>query len=101
MDTNKEHPVKTWNYRVMVDADGNYNIREVYYNEDKAIEGWTDECSPYGEELDELISDLNYMMKALTQDVLVESDLIDDKIEEIKNDINSEQEARESEDEQE
>ena len=43
---------KTWNYRVMVDGDGNYSIREVYYNDEKAIEGWTEECSPFGETYD-------------------------------------------------
>lgn len=88
---------KTWNYRIMVDADGNYTFREVYYNEEKAIEGWTEECSPFGENLEELTNDLNYMLKALAQDVIIESDLIIDKIEEIKNDIEQEILAEEAE----
>lgn len=79
--------MKTWNYRVMVDADGNYTIREVFYNEDKAIEGWTDECAPFGENFDQLKQDMEYMLQALSRDIIIEAHLMDDKLEEFKDEL--------------
>jgi len=84
---------KTWNYRVMVDGDGNYSIREVYYNDEKAIEGWTEECSPFGETYDELRNDMEYMFQSLSQDVIIEADLLTEKVEEMKNDLNMDEEG--------
>jgi hypothetical protein len=71
----------------MKDADGNFTIREVFYNEEKSIEGWTDEVSPFGETLEEITNDLGYMLSALEKEVLVEAEVLIDKIEEIKEEI--------------
>lgn len=80
----------TWNYRVMKDNDGHFTIRETFYNEEKNIEGWTEECSPFGETLEELSDDLNYMLSALDKEILIESEVLNKKIDEIKADITQE-----------
>lgn len=71
----------------MVNEDGHFNIREVFYDENKKIEGWTDECSPFGETLEELKSDMNLMMQAIQREVLIESEIMTDIIEDFKNDL--------------
>lgn len=78
---------KTWNYRIMVNGDGHYSMREVFYDENKNIEGWTDECSPFGETLEELTSDMNYMMQAFQRDILVESEILTNIVEDFKAEI--------------
>jgi hypothetical protein len=72
--------MKTWNYRLMVDENGYYSIREVFYDENKNIDGWTDECSPFGEDLNEIQQDINYMLQAFQRDILVESEIMTDTI---------------------
>lgn len=64
-----------WNYRVFrcADPDGSptYEIREVYYNEAKEIEGWTEgACAPMGETFRELIGDIAWLLAALDKPVL-------------------------------
>lgn len=57
-----------WNYRVVCRAEDDefvYEIREVYYNEDGSIEGWTERGStPAGNTIEELRSDLAKMVGA-------------------------------------
>ena len=71
----------------MVNGDGHYSMREVFYDENKNIEGWTDECSPFGETLEELTSDMNYMMQAFQRDILVESEILTNIVEDFKAEI--------------
>lgn len=56
----------TWNYRVIkydTDKDVICRIHEVFYNENRDIEGFTKEAVfPQGESLEELISDLQLMI---------------------------------------
>jgi len=64
-----------WNYRVIhnKDEEGNewYDIREVYYHEDGTPCMTTSEpCYPHGETLEELFSDLQYMLQDSKKEVL-------------------------------
>lgn len=56
----------TWDYRVIkhdTDKDVIYRVHEVFYDENKNIEGFTEKAvSPQGESLNELISDLKSMI---------------------------------------
>lgn len=56
----------TWNYRVIkydTNRDVVYRVHEVFYNENKNIEGFTEKAVfPQGESLEELISDLRLMI---------------------------------------
>lgn len=79
--------MKTWNYRIVVDKDGTYSFREVFYGENKNIEGWTDECYAVGEDLADLRKDMEYMMQAFDREVLIEDDIMVDILEGFKNDI--------------
>lgn len=69
----------TWNYRVFKFTDrsetSSFEIREVYYDEEGKPTGYTDgESAPLGMTLDELRSDLGWMLQALDKPVLEESD---------------------------
>lgn len=62
-----------WNYRVTYDDDvlPHYEVREVYYDDDGAVAGWTEQpMAPFGENLDELRDDLAKMQEALNRPVL-------------------------------
>ena len=63
-----------WNYRVVRTEEeqyDSYQLYEVYYDDDGKIEGMTENAmQPYGESVEELQSDLEYMMEALKQPVL-------------------------------
>ena len=63
-----------WNYRVVRTEEeqyDSYQLYEVYYDDDGKIEGMTENAmQPYGESLEELQNDLEYMMEALKQPVL-------------------------------
>lgn len=69
----------TWNHRVfeLQHKDEVYfELREVYYDEQGKIIGYTQEaCSPLGEDLLELRRDLGLMLGALDKPVLKESDI--------------------------
>lgn len=69
----------TWNYRVVrieEEEYDRYHLYEVYYDDDGKIEGMTEESMhPYGESVEELQNDLEYMMEALKQPVLDMKDL--------------------------
>lgn len=65
----------TWNYRVFrcTDPDGSsfYEVREVYYNKDKEVNGWTEEgCSPAGDTFGDLIKDFAWFLAALNKPIL-------------------------------
>lgn len=61
----------TWNYRVLRYQSGDVGIHEVYYDDDgKAVSCTVDEIGAMGADLDELRSDLEHMMRALSLPVL-------------------------------
>lgn len=64
----------SWNYRVIVGADGQYGIHEVYYAEDgKTISSWTESpIAPGGESVKELRSDLGAMLHSFSKPILKE-----------------------------
>lgn len=67
----------TWNYRVIKtldnEADVIYQIIEVYYDEDGAIEYWSAQPDAAGgEDLDGLKDDLLHQLEALDKPVLIE-----------------------------
>jgi hypothetical protein len=80
-----------WNYRITYrpsDIEQGYSIREVFYNDNGDPVSYTSkEISPYGESKDELISDLAYMIQAISQDI-VDLDALD-TIFENKNNTNT------------
>ena len=68
-----------WNHRAMRTVHDNgevaYSIREVFYDDDGTIEGWTAEAmDPHGETLDELRADLVRMLACLGKPVLDEGE---------------------------
>ena len=74
----------TWNYRVVTRPDPTgklqlFGIHEVYYDSAGRIEAWTEEpCTPFGESLEELIADMDFMAQAMGKPVLKEAELIQD-----------------------
>ena len=65
----------SWNYRVFrcADPDGSsfYEIRETHYDEARKVTGWTEGASaPIGETFRELISDIAWIMAALSKPIL-------------------------------
>tara|TARA_B110000444_G_scaffold236006_1_gene247544 strand:+ start:1102 stop:1401 length:300 start_codon:yes stop_codon:yes gene_type:complete len=80
-----------WNYRITYrpsDIEQGYSIREVFYNDNGDPVSYTSkEISPYGESKDELISDLAYMIQAISQEI-VDLDTLD-TIFENKNNTNT------------
>ena len=65
-----------WDYRVFHEDNGDYTIREVFYEEDGSILGCTEnEVSPLGRSIAELTDDLQVFTTALTKPVLRLSDL--------------------------
>lgn len=68
-----------WNYRVFrcAEMDGTpyYEIRETYYADDGAVNGWTTEGSaPMGDTFDGLIKDMAWFMTALAKPILSDED---------------------------
>lgn len=75
----------TWNYRVIrsVDAEGEplYSVHEVYYDKDGKPDSWT--CDPVflsAESVQQLIKDVVWILKSLTEPVL---EVVDDKLIEV------------------
>lgn len=63
--------MRTWNYRVFREETGEYVIREVFYDEDGAITGCTEDAvEPAGDSLAELARDLEHFKEALRLPVL-------------------------------
>lgn len=66
----------TWNYRVFREENGEYVIREVFYADDGAALGCTDDpVEPYGQSLEELARELESFQEALTLPVLTLADM--------------------------
>lgn len=65
-----------WNYRLFKNSNGDFSVREVYYNEKNEVEFWVDRpCSPFGEDLEEITSDINKFSEALIRPILDENEL--------------------------
>lgn len=70
----------TWNYRAFQNNDGEVGIVEVYYDKDgKPIARTESFMKPYGETLDELKKDFEWMSKAFDKSVLTDSDFPEEK----------------------
>jgi len=55
----------SWNYRMIKIEDYSYGIIEVYYEDSGAISSWShDTVEPYGSDKDELVANLQMMLKA-------------------------------------
>lgn len=66
----------TWNYRVFREDDGDYIIREVFYDDQGAILGCTAEAvEPIGRSLTELAEDMNAFQAALNLPILTLADM--------------------------
>jgi len=69
----------TWNYRVIKHQPEKghvyYAVHEVYYNDDKSMNGHTENAIwPVGETIEELRSDINRMLLALDRPVIEVND---------------------------
>lgn len=66
----------TWEYRVFREDDGDYIIREVFYDEQGGILGCTaDAVEPIGRSLDDLAEDIRSFQAALTLPILTLADM--------------------------
>lgn len=66
----------TWNYRVFKEDNGDYIIREVFYDEQGCIFACTqDAVEPSGDSLEGLAADLELFKQALTLPVLTLADI--------------------------
>ena len=66
----------TWNYRVFREDDGDYVIREVFYDEEGTVLGCTaDPVEPYGQSLEELARDIEWFQEAVTLPALTLADM--------------------------
>ena len=87
-----------WNYRITYrpsDVEQGYSIREGFYNDNGEPVSYTS-CSiePYGESKEELISDLAYMIQAISQEVVDLDEL--DVIFAEKNNTNTKEDIQEA-----
>ena len=68
----------SWNYRVFREKNGDYVIREVFYEEDGSILGCTESAvEPWGRSLEELARDIESFKEALMLPVLTLADIPD------------------------
>lgn len=66
----------TWNYRVFLEEDGDYTIREVFYDAEGAILGCTENAvEPVGGSLEELTQDIEWFKEALAMPVVTLADI--------------------------
>ena len=66
----------TWNYRVFREANGDYTIREVFYDDNGQITASTaTPVEPMGESLEALAQDLEWFKAALNLPVLTLEDI--------------------------
>ena len=66
----------TWDYRVFKEDNGDYIIREVFYDEKSCIIGCTEDgVEPFGHSLEDLVEQLEAFKKALTLPVLTLADI--------------------------
>ncbi len=60
-----------WNHRIIKSEEGYYGIHEVFYDDSGRPVVMTEgSVAPFGETVDELSADLDYMMEALAKPVL-------------------------------
>lgn len=65
-----------WNYRVFLEDNGDYIIREVFYEADGAMAGCTENAvEPWGKSLEELAKNIEWFKEALTLPVLTLADI--------------------------
>ncbi len=67
-----------WNYRVVKERYNDedwYTIREVYYDDDGKIRGYTDEIAPGGETVEVLRATLKLMRSCTDKPILDEDEL--------------------------
>jgi hypothetical protein len=65
-----------WNYRVFREENGDYLIREVFYEEDGSILGCTENAvEPFGRSLEELTQNIEWFKEALKLPVLTLADI--------------------------
>jgi len=72
--------MSTWNHRVVKtvykDDYVYYGIREVFYNDDGSISGYTESAvNVMGEEIDDLRQTLEWMLSCLDKSVLVDGEV--------------------------
>jgi len=76
----------SWNYRVIsrtVDGETFYTIHEVYYDDNNDIEVYsTEPMYPCGNDIEELMGDIDYFGEALSEPVLKWEELPSNKGEE-------------------
>lgn len=66
----------TWNYRIFREPNGDYIIREVFYAEDGAILGCTENAvEPWGRTLEELAREIEAFKEALALPILTLADI--------------------------
>ncbi|MCB1194091.1 MAG: hypothetical protein KDK90_26885 [Leptospiraceae bacterium] len=66
----------TWEYRVFLEEDGDYIIREVFYDDDGNLSGCTKNAvEPFGRSLKDLAEQIEFFKRALTLPVLKISDI--------------------------
>lgn len=66
----------TWDYRVFKEPNGEYLVREVFYDDAGMIVASTEDAvAPLGDSLDELAKEIEYYKRALTLPVLTNRDL--------------------------
>lgn len=79
-----DEPLSHWDYRIVhhtkPDGAGGqadvYEVHEVYYSTDGTVSMWSEDAmKPYGESLDWLKNDLQWMTQALDKPVLERDDL--------------------------
>lgn len=90
----------TWEYRVVFSPveegsdDGEYSIREVYFDDEGEIAWWGEEAAiPYGETFEEFCDDFDMMAEAFDKPVLILNgdELTEDDSEEVVEDESEEE----------
>lgn len=78
----------TWNYRMTKRMEYDvevYEIREVYYDDEGGVRGWTEEAmAPYGETPEELFETLNKMLQAASMRPVLDLAVIEQELKELK-----------------
>ncbi len=66
----------TWNYRVFLEENGDYVIREVFYDEDGCVIGCTENpVEPFGRTLGELAKHIEWFKEAMDLPTLTLADI--------------------------
>lgn len=72
-----------WNYRVFKETNGDFIIREVFYDQNGSILGCTENSvEPFGHSLEELSQDIQFWQAALSLPILTLDDIPIKKYEE-------------------